>query len=182
VGLGVNKLGLVLKLDPFVAQIIVVTNFDNFTTSDVRSTYLILKNDISLEPSSVRRKIYAELLKLVKKGWLEKLIPKNKKGATRFSKTALFDVKKIQLQTEFEPADVIKDIDKKKEQLLGKLNIYKAELLLNMGESEAYKELYSEFPELINDIQPKYNKARDNNTRILGKIRAIEGLMDQDSP
>jgi hypothetical protein len=55
-------------------------------------------------------------------------------------------------------------------------------LLLNMGESEAYKELYSEFPELIDEIQPKYNKARDNNTRILGKIRAIEGLMDQDSP
>jgi len=182
VGLGVNKLGLVLKLDPFVAQIIVVTNFDNFTTSDVRSAYLTLKNDISLEPTSVRRKIYAELLKLVKKGWLEKLIPKNKKGATRFSKTVLFDVKQIQLQNELEPIEVTKDIDKKKKQLLGKLNIYKAELLLNMGESEAYKELYSEFPELIDELQPKYNKARDNNTRILGKIKAIEGLMDQDSP
>ena len=51
-----------------------------------------------------------------------------------------------------------------------------------MGESEAYKELYAEFPELINEIQLKYNKARDNNTRILGKIRAIEGLMNQNSP
>ena len=171
-----------MKLDPFVAQIIATTNFNHFTTSDVRSTYLVLKNDISLEPTSVRRKIYAELLKLVKKGWLEKLIPKNKKGPTRFSKTVLFDVDQIQLKTECEPTYVIKDIDKKKEQLLSKLNIYKADLLLNMGESEAYKELYSEFPELIDEIQPKYNKARDNNTRILGKIRAIEGLMDQDSP
>jgi len=170
-----------LKLDPLVAQIIATTNFNHFTTSDVRSTYLVLKNDISLEPTSVRRKIYAELLKLVKKGWLEKLIPKNKKGPTRFSKTDLFDVEKIQFKTEDEPIEVIKDIDKKREQLLSKLNIYKAELLLNMGESEAYKELYSEFPELIDEIQPKYNKARDNNTRILGKIRAIEGLMDQDS-
>jgi len=171
-----------LKLDPLVAQIIATTNFNHFTTSDVRSTYLVLKNDTSLEPTSVRRKIYAELLKLVKKGWLEKLIPKNKKGPTRFSKTALFDVEKIQLKTECEPTEVIKNIDKKREQLLNKLNIYKAELLLNMGESEAYKELYSEFPELIDEIQPKYNKARDNNTRILGKIRAIEGLMDQVSP
>jgi len=51
---------------------------------------------------------------------------------------------------------------------------------LNIGESEAYKELYSEFPELVDEIQPKYNKARDNNTRILGKIRAIEGLLKQD--
>ncbi|MCI2286176.1 hypothetical protein L3081_25520 [Colwellia sp. MSW7] len=80
-----------------------------------------------------------------------------------------------------EHTKVIKDINKKKEQLLSKLNIYKADLLLNMGEYEAYKELYSEFPELIDEIQPKYNKARDNNTRILGKIRAIEGLMNNDS-
>jgi hypothetical protein len=171
-----------LKLDPLVAQIITTTNFNHFTTSDVRSTYLVLKNDITLEPTSVRRKIYAELLKLVKKGWLEKLIPKNKKGPTRFSKTALCDVEQIQFKNEDEPIEIIKDIDKKKEKLLSKLNIYKADLLLNMGESEAYKELYSEFPELIDEIQPKYNKARDNNTRILGKIRAIEGLMDQDSP
>jgi hypothetical protein len=171
-----------LKIDPLVAQIIVATSFDNFTTSEVRTTYLVLKNDPSLEPTSVRRKIYAELLKLVKKGWLEKLIPKNRKGPTRFSKTALFDVVQIQLKNEDEPTEVIKDIDKKKKQLLSKLNIYKAELLLNMGESEAYKELYLELPELIDEIQPKYNKARDNNTRILGKIRAIEGLMDQDSP
>lgn len=171
-----------MKLDPLVAQIIATTNFNHFTTSDVRSSYLVLRNDPSLEPTNVRRKIYAELLKLVKKGWLEKLIPKNKKGPTRFSKTALFDIEQLQLKTEPEPIEVIKDIDKKKEQLLGKLNIYKADLLLNMGESEAYKELYSEFPELIDEIQPKYNKARDNNTRILGKIRAIEGLMDQDTP
>jgi hypothetical protein len=170
-----------LKLDPVVAQIIVVKSFDNFTTGDVRTAYLALKSDSSLEPAIVRRRIYAELLKLVKKGWLNKLVP-NKKGFTRFSKTKLFEVEKIRLKTDCEPSNVIKDIDKKKGQLLGKLNIYKAEMLLNMGESEAYKELYSEFPELIDEIQPKYNKARDNNTRILGKIRAIEGLMNQDSP
>ena len=53
---------------------------------------------------------------------------------------------------------------------------------MNMGESEAYKELYSEFPELVDEIQPKFNKAKDNNTRILGKIRAIEGLLELDRP
>tara|TARA_R110002050_G_C8816209_1_gene504027 strand:+ start:290 stop:532 length:243 start_codon:yes stop_codon:yes gene_type:complete len=76
-----------LKFDPFVAQIIVAKNFDHFTTGDVRSSYLALKNDPSLNSSSVRRKIYAELLKLVKKGWLKKLVS-NKKGLTSFSKLA----------------------------------------------------------------------------------------------
>tara|TARA_R110000744_G_scaffold67194_1_gene137076 strand:- start:1510 stop:2034 length:525 start_codon:yes stop_codon:yes gene_type:complete len=167
-----------LKLDPFVAQIIVGKNFDHFTTSDVRSAYLVLKNDSTLEPATVRRKIYAELLKLVKKRWLKKNISK-KKGLTRFNKTALFDVEVITLQIKCEPSNLLQQHDDKQEQLLSKLNHYKAELLLNIGESEAYKELYSEFPDLVGDIQPQYNKARDNNTRILGKIRAIEGLLKQ---
>lgn len=40
----------------------------------------------------------------------------------------------------------------KKKLLTAKLNNYKAELLLNLGEAEAYKELYDEFPELVTDI------------------------------
>ena len=166
-----------MRLNSVVAQIISAPNFDHLTPCAVRSAYLALINDASLEPSTVRRKIYAELLKLVKKDWLKRVISK-KKGLTRFSKTDNFDVKVI--KGKCEPINLIEKGDDKREQLLGKLNHYKAELLLNIGESEAYKELYSEFPELVDELQPQYNKARDNNTRILGKIRAIEGLLKQD--
>ena len=170
-----------MKIDPFVAQIIATPNFDHFTTSDVRSSYFVLKNDLSLEPTIVRRFIYAELLKLVKKGWLKKLVS-NKKGFTRFNKTKLFDVDAITTLAKFEGTNSPEKQGEKQMKLLSKLNHYKAELLLNIGESEAYKELYSEFPELVDELQPQYNKARDNNTRILGKIRAIEGLLKQDQP
>ena len=170
-----------MKFDPFVAQIIVATNFDHFTTSDVRSAYLALKSDPSLVPTTVRRNIYAELLKLVKKGWLKKLVS-NKKGFTRFNKTEIFDVNAITILAQFDVTNSSEKQGDKQAKLLGKLNHYKAELLLNIGESEAYKELYSEFPELVDELQPQYNKARDNNTRILGKIRAIEGLLNQDEP
>jgi hypothetical protein len=168
-----------MKLDSFVAQIIAATNFDHFTTSDVRSAYFALKNDPSLDPVIIRRKIYAELLKLVKKGWLKKLVA-NKKGFTRFHKTELFDIDEIKLLATDKVKNSVINKDGKQDKLLKKLNHYKAELLLNIGESEAYKELYTEFPELVNEIQPEFNKARDNNTRILGKIRAIEGLLEQD--
>lgn len=168
-----------MKLDPFVAQIIVAKNFDHFTTSDVRSAYFALNNDPTLEPSTLRRRIYAELLKLVKKDWLKRVISK-KKGLTRFSKTENFDVEVITSKTKCEPTKPVKKDNDKQGQLLSKLNHYKTELLLNIGESEAYKELYSEFPELVDELQPQYNKARDSNTKILGKIRAIEGLLKQD--
>lgn len=167
-----------MKLDPLVAQIIVAKNFDHFTTSDVRSAYFALKQDPSLDPIKVRKNIYAELLKLSKKGWLKRLVS-NKKGFTRFDKTATFDVDVIASLTENSTNNVHAVVDVKKEKLLSKLKHYKAELLLNIGESEAYKELYSEFPELVDEIQEQYNNARDNNTKILGKIRAIEGLLEQ---
>ena len=171
-----------MKLDPLVAQIIVATNFDHFTTSDVRSAYLALKSDSSLDPVAVRRFIYAELLKLVKRNWLKKPVS-NKKGFTRFNKTELFDIdviSSISTLIEITPTILKPVIENKHDKLFAKLNHYKSELLLNIGESEAYKELYSEFPELVDEIQPQYNNARDNNTRILGKIRAIEGLLKQD--
>lgn len=165
-----------MKLDPFVAQIIIATDFNHFTTSDVRSPYLTLKNDSSLKPVDARRRIYAELLKLVKKGWLTKVKPSGK-GFTRFIKTTKFD--EGVLREICEPNTSVTVLTDKKSPLVDKLNHYKTELLLNLGESEAYKELYTEFPELGNDIQPHYNKARDNNTRILGKIKAIECLLEQ---
>ena len=46
-----------MKIDDFVAKIIKAPNFDNFTTSDVRSSYIALKNDPSLDPIVVRRKL-----------------------------------------------------------------------------------------------------------------------------
>lgn len=163
-----------------MAQIIKAPNFDNFTTSDVRSSYITLKNDPSLDPIVVRRKLYAELLKLVKKGWLKKRNV-NKKGATSFGKTELFDSEYFgALQAEKPIKDIFEE--EKNKNLIAKLNHYKAELLLNIGESEAYKELYSEFPELVDEIQPQFNEARDNNTRILGKIKAIEGLLKKNIP
>lgn len=165
-----------MKLDPFVTQIIIETDFNHFTTNDVRSPYLTLKNDSSLKPVDARRKIYAELLKLVNKGWLTKVKPSGK-GFTRFIKTVKFDEGVLRGKCEQTiSATVLTD---KKSPLVDKLNHYKTELLLNLGESEAYKELYTEFPELGNDIQPHYNKVRDNNTRILGKIKAIECLLEQ---
>jgi len=168
-----------LKFDPLVAQIIVAPNFDNFTTSDVRSAYLALKSDSSLVPTAVRRSIYAELIKLVKKGWLKKMVS-NKKGFTRFNKTESFNVEVITQLASAIPIGTTEKADDKHALLLSKLNHYKAELLLNLGETEAYKELYDEFPELVTEIQYKYNEARDNNTKTLGKIKAIESLINQE--
>jgi len=171
-------LEFLLKIDSLVIKIIKAPNFNNFTTSDVRSAYMALSKDPFLDPIIIRRKLYAELLKLVNKGWLKKKTTSKKRG-TSFSKTAQFDVKKL-IEHIAERSYEATNYDGWKDSLTAKLNTYKAELLLNIGETEAYKELYDEFPELVTKIQSKQNQARDNNTKILGKIKAIENLINQD--
>ena len=160
-----------MKIDNLVVQIIKAPNFNKFTTSDVRSAYIAISKDPFLDPVIIRRKLYAELLKLVNKGWLRKRSSSNKKG-TRFVKTELFDVQKLieYIADSSQQVTLCNDI---KQSLTTKLNHYKAELLLNLGETEAYKEL-------VTEIQYKYNEARDNNTKTLGKIKAIESLINQE--
>lgn len=168
-----------MKIDVFVAQIIKAPNFNNFTTSDVRSSYITLKNDPSLDPIIVRRRLYAELQKLVTKGWLKKKSV-NKKGATRFVKTAIFDATTLNESSNQNLITGSSD-QVKLNNLTEKLTHYKKELLLNSGESDAYKEIYTDFPDLADKIEYQYNKAKENNTRILGKIRAIESLITQEN-
>lgn len=167
-----------MKLDPVVAQIISAADFDNFTTNDVRTSYVALKGDSDKDLAQIRRKIYAELLKLVNKGWLTKVMSKTKK-MTRFNKTKMFGANFIETIFTDKSASKTSNQVHKQAVLFSKLNHYRTDLLLNMGEAEAYKELYSEHPELVDELQPQYNTARDNNTKILGKIRAIEGLINK---
>jgi len=130
-----------------------------------------------VDPVVIRKKLYAELLKLVKKGWLKKK-SSNIKGLTRFSKTELFDANSLS-DTSISKLNKKTSNHTKRMNLKEKLRYYKTELLLNIGEADAYKELYTDFPDLVDEIQTQYNTARDNNTKILGKIRAIEGLLVQ---
>ena len=83
-----------MKLDRLLVQIISAPNFDHFSAVELRAAYITLHSDKNLVPSAARRFVYAELVKLVKNGWLRKTITK-KKEITNFIKTDLFDADKL---------------------------------------------------------------------------------------
>jgi hypothetical protein len=62
---------------------------------------------------------------------------------------------------------------------LSRLNSYKSILLEGLGEAEEYKNLRNEFPNMHSSLLEKYNAVREKNTRILGKIKAIENIIKQ---
>ncbi len=168
-----------MKLNGLVAQIICAPNFNHFTTLEVRAAYLTLCNDKSIDPNSARRFVYCEILKLLKKGWLRKSISK-KKGVATFVKTDYFSPNEViarqKKEKEFDTSgkeDPLAAIDEK---LFERLTTYKNELLTGLGEAEEYKRLCHLFPNLLSTLQPKYNQVREQNSKLLGSIKAIESL------
>lgn len=169
-----------MKLNNLVAQIIVAPNFDHFSTVEVRSAYLALNNDKSVDPNDARRFVYTELLKLVNKGWLKKSVSK-KKEITSFIKTEMFDPAVIAVNPE-KYVEKKKDVELEEtiplgERLTERLNHYKNELLSGLGEAEEYKRLCEQFPKLKSKLQPRYNEVREHNSKLLGSIKAVENLI-----
>jgi len=63
--------------------------------------------------------------------------------------------------------------------LTKKLNTYKIELLTSIGEVEEYEDISQAAPERTDKIQILYNRARDNYSKTLGRVKAIESLIAQ---
>jgi hypothetical protein len=169
-----------MNFDKVVGRIIAIECIDHFSALEIRTAYIALKNDPSINKNDARRYIYTELLKLVKKGWLKKSVSK-KKEITSFIKTEMFDPVAIDVNPE-------KYVEKKKdaeleetpplgEALSERLNHYKNELLTGLGEAEEYKRLCEQFPKLKSRLQPRYNEVREHNSKILGSIKAVENLI-----
>ncbi len=174
------RLELLMKLNSLVAQIITAPNFDRFSILEVRSAYLALSDDKTTNPSEIRRYIYAELVKLVNNGWLIKSVSVGKK-ITSYTKTEKFDPTAINVHSKVEIEDE-KDkcfvaCSRMRDTLTQRLNHYKNELLTGLGEVEEYKRLCNQFPELHSKLQPKYNEVREQNSKLLGNIKAVESLI-----
>ncbi|QDP01342.1 hypothetical protein [Thalassotalea sp. PS06] len=167
-----------MKLDPFVAEILLMENIDHFTTSDIRTGYILLKKDNTLDSASTRRFIYSELLKLVKKGWLKKVISK-KKELTSFIKTDLIDFTVLREISNKKVVSSENVSASKLDALKKRLTACKNDFLICVGEYEAYEEISAEMPEFNSDIQSEYNLLCERQTKLLGKIKRFEIFINQ---
>jgi len=170
-----------MKLNRLLGQIMSAPNFDHFSAVELRAAYITMHSDKNLIPSDARRFVYAELVKLVNNGWLRKTVSK-KKEITTFIKTSLFNIDEIIYSLPVESTENFQQISANKqlhESLRKRLNQYKNELLISYGESNEYKKLCDDFPDLYELLQPQYNNAREQNSRLLGQIKAVEKLINE---
>lgn len=167
-----------MKLDETFKYIVTNPKLDHFSAIEVRTAYLIIDDACELSASELRRFVYAELVKLVNRGWLKKQTSK-KKGITSYVKTDLFNLNQSQpVQTALQTKVSTDEVNNEDYQTIRcRLQDYKNDLLEGLGEAEEYRTLRNDFPLMHDELQPKYNSIRESNSRLLGKIKAIETVI-----
>ena len=62
-----------------------------------------------------------------------------------------------------------------------KLQRHRVEFLSTIGEVEAYDEVCIDLPQLQSSIQRQYDEARDRSSKLVGRIQALESLIETES-
>lgn len=179
---GTGLVTMRIKLDTDLLSILLTENFDNFTVLELRSAYLAINSNSKLGKVDARKYVYRNILRLEKKGLLERKYS-TKRDRTYYSKSQTFSPDVFQetgMPKEIKSTESTNlDGEGFKKDLIGRLNQYKSELLCSIGETEEYKTLCTQFPELSDDLQQRYNKARDYSSKVLGRIKALESIISQ---
>lgn len=153
---------------------------DRFTVKEVRASFFFLSSKKEFKDlSELRRAIYAELLKYEKRGWLKKSVSA-KKGITTYTKTEMFDIPFEQIQpNNIQTLELPELQNQEIRELYTRLNDYKNDLLEGIGKADEFRSLREIYPHLHNEFQPEYNKVRESNSRLLGKIDALENTLSK---
>ena len=174
-----------INLDSDLLSILLTESFNNFSVLELRSAYLAITDKPTLGKVEARKFVYSHIIRLEKKGLLERKYS-DKRGRTFYLKSKKFSPDKFQISKNIEESSISqakKDENEEiKKDLISKLNQYRLELLTSIGETDEYKLLCNQFPQLTENLQERYNYARDNGSKILGRIKALESLINHKLP
>ncbi|MDO6642094.1 response regulator [Shewanella sp. 5_MG-2023] len=151
-------------------------SFNNFRVSQLRDAYLAISptNKDSVE---VRKYVYRQILRLVKKGLLLKKGTKNSKRIT-YQKSDLFHEASFISERKVNKPELTNASTRLAVQQLEKrLKESEVDLLTSIGESEEYMRLYQSFPEMKTHLESQYLQARENSSKLLGQIKAIKSVL-----
>jgi hypothetical protein len=174
-----------INLDSKLFTILSAPNFDKFTVLELRDAYLDLFQKGDMYKVEARRFVYMHILRLEKKGFLKRAYSKNKNKPI-YIKAAAFNINNFKTKkpslndvVKIKPSETPPPSKDLLQRLIDRLQGYKIELLTSIGETDEYKSLCLEYPQLKDQLQASYNLARENSQKIIGKVKALEKSIKQ---
>lgn len=160
-------------------NIICDESFDNFTVIQLRDAYMQGSN-CGKSKVEIRRFIYSQVLRLLRIGLFKKHDANNARHTT-YSKTISFNLTEFRALKE-EKRNMFSDSTKGMnrtnfKQVTEQLKQFQVDLLSRIAEAEEYKKLYEIYPEFKGELETHYLNAREEGSRLLGKIKAWESVI-----
>ena len=166
------------KLNNKIYALLVNCQLDDFTVNELCGKFHQLGFS-SASASKDRQFLYRQLFALEDKQLLLKEGTSYSREI-RYKKTPLFNSAIISPKSPDAPivgspvsTFRLPSVSELKERLVE----YQIKFISSLGESEEYQKMLSQFPEMAIHIQDQYQQCRENSTRYLGKINAINKII-----
>jgi hypothetical protein len=173
-----------ISINPTILSILKKEPFNHFTVIQLRDAFMQNSNE-TCDSNQARKFIYKQILRFVKMGVLKKSGVKGSHDAT-YSKSELFykidflDKGKTEIlplsDTKCEQTSKFEYIE---EELERSIQEYQVDMMAAIGESEEYMRLFKQFPEMKQQLEEQYLIARENSSKILGKITALNNIKNK---
>jgi hypothetical protein len=139
-----------------------------YTVIEVRNAYF---DGYSPKESKteLRTWVYGQLRTLIKHGYIRILNDVRGRNRTYMNTDKLVGTKNKLVEENTSIISVLKN----------RLENTKMELLTCLGETEEYEALSTLYPDIKKQLQSKFNQAKESNIKLVGKVRALESLMDE---
>lgn len=169
-------------LNEHIYNLLIVMNFDHFTINEL---VCVLENVtfFNIAKEQLTRLAYRQIGMLEKKAYLKK--SKEKRGrSVIYSKTPSFNTSIFVSRPSYKLGQYKQDFISNSPSsisLYNALSKEKSELednqAISLSEMEKYKELLNRYPKERAFIEPFYNKARIQSTKIQGDLEAVSKLL-----
>ena len=169
-----------IHLIPFLYQILIEDQLDDFSVLELRDRYLALAGS-TLDKAAARRLVYRHILRLENKQLLCKVSVKGTKKAT-YQKTELFLKATWELTKNNSTTKVSENhgssyenkLNSPKTVLQERLEQCESDFLACLQEFQTYQGLSSEFPHLKEGLHDVRSKTKIQSSKLVGQIRAIK--------
>ncbi|WP_299316083.1 hypothetical protein [uncultured Halomonas sp.] len=179
-------------LDKRLYELLQDEGLSQFTTATLRDAYASRLGDTPYKLGEVRRYVYEQIRRMLRVGWLV-LDDERKSRGQVYHRLPMPEKLQLNLISNGFEASLTPSKTKKRtsaeatptsapdrpgsevyQRLEATLKEVRLDLLASMGEAERYKQLLSDMPYLRAHVESEYQEAKDQSSRLLGHLRAVE--------
>jgi len=159
-----------IHIEPTLLKVLREQSRTPFTAAELTTAYRAKCDEHGRNERASRQFVSRNMTRLVKNGVVRYTeAPSGSKALYEF--TGFTEAKTPERPARHEVIRILRE----------RLHQHRVELLTAMGETEEYDALCACTPELRTTVQAHYNEARDRTSKLVGRVRALESLIADQS-